>query len=61
MDELKSRGLDDILVVAGGTIPRDDIPVVKALGVAEVFGPGTSLASIVDFIRAHAPEPSPSW
>jgi methylmalonyl-CoA mutase, C-terminal domain len=61
MDELKTRGLDDVLVVAGGTIPRDDVPVVKALGVAEVFGPGTSLASIVDFIRAHAPDPSPSW
>jgi methylmalonyl-CoA mutase C-terminal domain/subunit len=61
MDELRARGLDDVLVVAGGTIPRDDIPALKALGVAEVFGPGTLLTAIVAYIRDHAPEPSPSW
>jgi methylmalonyl-CoA mutase C-terminal domain/subunit len=61
MDELHKRNLDDILVVAGGTIPRADIPAIKALGIAEVFGPGTPLATIAEFIRANAPEPSPSW
>lgn len=61
MDELHERGLDDVLVVAGGTIPKADIPRIKALGVAEVFGPGTRLATIVDFIRDNAPRPSPLW
>jgi methylmalonyl-CoA mutase, C-terminal domain len=61
MKELQKRNLDDILVIAGGTIPKSDIPVIKALGIAEVFGPGTPLATIAEFIRANAPEPSPSW
>ena len=61
MDELHERGLGDVLVVAGGTIPRADIPRIKALGVAEVFGPGTRLATIVDYIRDNAPQPSPLW
>jgi methylmalonyl-CoA mutase, C-terminal domain len=55
MDELRSRGLDDVLVVAGGTIPDEDIPEVEALGVARVFGPGTPIREIVAFLRAHAP------
>ena len=61
MEELRQRGLDDLLVIAGGTIPKADIPKVKALGVAEVFGPGTRLATIVDYIRDNAPRPSPLW
>jgi methylmalonyl-CoA mutase, C-terminal domain len=61
MEELRERGLVDVLVIAGGTIPRADIPRIKALGVAEVFGPGTRLATIVDYIRENAPPPSPLW
>ena len=61
MEALRERGLSDVLVVAGGTIPKADIPQVKALGVAEVFGPGTRLATIVEFIRANAPRPSTLW
>ena len=61
MEELRGRGLDDVLVVAGGTIPRADIPRIKSLGLAEVFGPGTRLATVVDYIRENAPRPSPSW
>ena len=61
MQELKGRGLDDVLVIAGGTIPKADIPIIKGLGVAEVFGPGTRLSEIVDFIRQNAPAPSPLW
>ena len=61
MDAVRERGLDDVLVVAGGTIPKSDIPRIKALGVAEVFGPGTRLATIVDYIRDHAPRPSALW
>jgi methylmalonyl-CoA mutase, C-terminal domain len=61
MDALHERGLDDVLVVAGGTIPKSDIPRIRALGVAEVFGPGTRLATIVDYIRDNAPRPSALW
>jgi methylmalonyl-CoA mutase, C-terminal domain len=61
MEELHERGLDDVLVVAGGTIPKADIPRLKALGVDEVFGPGTRLATVVDYIRDNAPRPSPLW
>jgi methylmalonyl-CoA mutase C-terminal domain/subunit len=50
---LKERGATDILVVLGGTIPGHDIAALKALGVAEVFGPGTSLESTVTFIRSR--------
>lgn len=55
MDTLHQRGLDDVLVVAGGTIPKEDIDAVRKLGVAAVFGPGTSLREAVSFIRDHAP------
>ena len=61
MEELHERGLVDVLVVAGGTIPKADIPRIKALGVAEVFGPGTRLATIVDYIRDNVPRQSPLW
>jgi methylmalonyl-CoA mutase, C-terminal domain len=54
MEELKGRGID-ALVVAGGTIPDEDIETVRQLGVAGVFGPGTPFQAIIDFIRAHAP------
>ncbi len=55
MQTLRDRGLDDVLVIAGGTIPRDDVDEVKSLGVSAVFGPGTSLREAVSFIRDHAP------
>jgi methylmalonyl-CoA mutase C-terminal domain/subunit len=55
-DELNSAGLSDVLVVAGGTIPNADVDELKALGVAEVFGPGTPLETAVRFIREHAPQ-----
>ena len=48
---LKEEKADDILVVLGGTIPQADIPALEAMGVAAVFGPGTHLDTIVDFLR----------
>jgi methylmalonyl-CoA mutase, C-terminal domain len=60
MEELRNRGLGDLLVVAGGTIPKADVPEIKQMGVGEVFGPGTSLRDIVDYINAHAPVPD-AW
>ncbi len=55
MDALRQRGLDDVLVVAGGTIPAQDIPSVHAMGIAGVFGPGTSFAEAVQFILNNVP------
>jgi methylmalonyl-CoA mutase C-terminal domain/subunit len=51
VEGLKENGADDVLVVVGGTIPRDDAEQLKAQGVAEVFGPGAPTAEIVDFLR----------
>jgi methylmalonyl-CoA mutase C-terminal domain/subunit len=48
---LKQEGLDDIVITVGGTIPSDDIPELKQLGVSEVFTPGASTQEIIDFIR----------
>ena len=58
MGELRDSGVDDVLVVAGGTIPVEDIPAIRALGVSAVFGPGSRLGEIVDYIRANAPRRS---
>src|SRR5256886_9799179 len=51
VDLLKQQGAEDVVVTVGGTIPDDDIPELKKLGVAEVFTPGAPTQQIVDFIR----------
>jgi methylmalonyl-CoA mutase C-terminal domain/subunit len=51
LELFSEQGIDDVLVTVGGTIPADDIPQLKELGVAEVFGPGANTQQIVDFIR----------
>ncbi|HEX5504868.1 MAG TPA: cobalamin B12-binding domain-containing protein [Thermomicrobiales bacterium] len=53
MELLRQNGMDDVLVVAGGIFPDEDVPRIKAMGIAGVFGPGTPLAETVEFIRAH--------
>jgi methylmalonyl-CoA mutase C-terminal domain/subunit len=53
MELLAERGATDIVVFGGGIIPDADIAPLKALGVAEVFTPGTTTAAIVDWVRAH--------
>jgi len=50
---LRDRGMDDILVTVGGIIPDDDIPALKEAGVAEVFGPGTTIREVAEFLRAN--------
>lgn len=50
---LKERGAGDILVVLGGTIPEQDVGFLKSQGVSAIFGPGTSLDKIVQFIREN--------
>lgn len=51
MDLLKQQKLENILVIAGGTIPREDIPLLKEMGIAEVFPPGSNLQAIVKYIE----------
>jgi methylmalonyl-CoA mutase C-terminal domain/subunit len=48
---LKDQGIEDVVITVGGTIPNDDIPELKKLGVAEVFTPGSSTQQIIDFIQ----------
>jgi methylmalonyl-CoA mutase, C-terminal domain len=48
---LREQGVDDVLLTLGGTIPADDIPELKELGVAEVFTPGASTQDIIEFIQ----------
>src|ERR671912_1333837 len=48
---LRAQDADDVVVTVGGTIPSQDIPELKELGVAEVFTPGAPTAAIIDFIR----------
>jgi methylmalonyl-CoA mutase C-terminal domain/subunit len=48
---LREQDAQDVVVTVGGTIPAQDIPELKELGVAEVFTPGAPTAAIIDFIR----------
>ncbi len=48
---LEEQGAGDVLLFGGGIIPDEDVPKLKELGVAEVFGPGTPTGEIVEFIR----------
>ena len=48
---LKEKQAEDVIVILGGTIPADDIPELKRLGVSEIFTPGASTQEIVDFVR----------
>lgn len=48
---LREQDIDDVVVTVGGTIPADDIPDLKSLGVAEVFTPGAPTQDIIDFIQ----------
>jgi methylmalonyl-CoA mutase C-terminal domain/subunit len=51
---LQEHGMDDVLVTVGGIIPDDDVPALKEAGVAEVFGPGTTIAEVAEYLRANA-------
>lgn len=50
---LREEGADDILLIGGGIIPLSDIPALKEAGVAEIFGPGSKLQDVAQFIRTH--------
>ena len=51
VEAMRERGLQDVPVFAGGIIPAEDVPALKAHGISDVFGPGTPLSDIVLRIR----------
>jgi methylmalonyl-CoA mutase cobalamin-binding domain/chain len=55
VDGLRANGVEDVVVVVGGTIPADDAIALRDLGVAEVFTPGAPTSAIVDFLRGAVP------
>jgi methylmalonyl-CoA mutase C-terminal domain/subunit len=55
LERLKDNGVDDVLVLVGGTIPKPDIDELKRQGVAEVFTPGAPVSEIVDYLKSHVP------
>jgi len=58
IDLLDQRDARDIVVIGGGIIPKDDIPLLREIGVAEVFTPGATTTSIVDWVRANVQDGS---
>ena len=57
IDLLAERDASDIVVFGGGIIPADDIAELERLGVARIFTPGATTASIVEWVRANVPTP----
>ena len=56
---LKENGVEDVLVVVGGTIPKPDVEELKRQGVAEVFTPGAPTTRIVDWVRENVVDDHP--
>jgi methylmalonyl-CoA mutase C-terminal domain/subunit len=54
IEGLRKKGRQDVLVIAGGIIPEDDIPALQKMGIKAVFGPGTSTEDIIRFIQKEA-------
>jgi len=53
VEELKKRGLDDVILLAGGIIPQEDLSALRDLGFRAIFGPGASTTDIVEWVRAN--------
>ena len=53
VDLLKENGVEDVMVVAGGIIPKEDIPMLQEKGINGIYGPGTSIKEIANFIRGN--------
>lgn len=51
LEEVKKRGLKNVLLLAGGIIPEEDVAPLRELGIQGIFGPGTRTDDIVDFVR----------
>jgi methylmalonyl-CoA mutase C-terminal domain/subunit len=53
VEEMKKNNLDDVLLIAGGTFPAEDMPVLKEMGIDEVFGAGSLTEPIIQYIHEH--------
>jgi len=49
----KQNDVDDVLIAAGGILPDEDIPAIKAMGIKGCFGPGTSTDEVIAFVRTN--------
>jgi len=58
VDELHKRGVDDVVLFAGGIIPDDDVPKLKEMGFRAVFGPGTPTSAIIEYVRSAVGTPA---
>src|ERR671932_1222430 len=56
IDELRKRGMEDVVIWAGGIIPEADVPKLRELGIAAIFGPGSPTSATVEFLRSVAEE-----
>jgi methylmalonyl-CoA mutase C-terminal domain/subunit len=53
VEEMKKRGLDDVILLAGGIIPQEDVSALQEIGFRAIFGPGASTDEIVAWVRAN--------
>jgi methylmalonyl-CoA mutase, C-terminal domain len=53
MELLRGNGVDDVLVMAGGILPDEDIPAIEQMGIKGNFGPGTPMSTIIEYVRAN--------
>ncbi len=58
VEELKKRGMEDVVLFGGGIIPQDDIRQLEKIGFKGIFGPGSSTHDIIDWVRKNAPQSS---
>lgn len=49
----REKGLDQVLIIAGGAIPKEDVPILQEKGISAVFGPGTAIKQVADYIRQN--------
>ena len=56
VEEMKKNNFDDVLLIAGGTFPAEDIPTMEEMGIDKVFRAGSLTKSIVDYIKDHVEE-----
>ena len=53
VEELKKRGMDDVVLFGGGIIPQEDIPTLEKMGFKGIFGPGASTLDIIEWVRKN--------
>ena len=53
VEQLKAKGAEGVLVIGGGIIPKEDVPFLKDSGVNAIFGPGTSVKEIANYIKEN--------